>query len=266
MGCGRCGGAGRGCGFNSRHIAAVSNEEVSTVTESTGLPPALQDIPAPTSTSAPTIATTDGSFTKGSTKETILDLGHTGSDGSYPRSPLEIEGMSLVLGATIIIVTGLMMAWLDMLLGMTWTPWRTHLVQEKIGWHWSILETCAMSSHTKRTTGELRIYQWPLVQLWSRKKMGWTYLLIGHEMLYFGNKLNHSLLNQDQIRDHIRHFGGYVQDDFTREDHVFGIKTRDAFIHSTWKVLQSPYIHITQVTMKSKIYPMWRSHQWKSGT
>ena len=83
--------------------------------------------------------------------------------------------MSLVLGTTIIIVTGLMMAQLDMLLGMTWTPWRTHLVQEKIGWHWSILETRAMSSHTKRTTGQLRIYQWQLVQPWSREKTGWTY-------------------------------------------------------------------------------------------
>ena len=38
--------------------------------------------------------------------ETISDLGHTGSDGSYPRSPPEIEGMSLGSGATIIIVTG----------------------------------------------------------------------------------------------------------------------------------------------------------------
>ena len=47
---------------------------------------------------------------------------------------------------------------------------------------------------------------------------GMDILLIGHEMLYFGNKLNHSLLNQNQIRDHIRHFGGYVQYDFTREN------------------------------------------------
>ena len=107
--------------------------------------------------------------------ETISDLGRTGSDGSYHRSPLEIEGTSLVSGTTIMIVTGLMMARLDMLLGMTWTPWRTHLVQEKIGWHWSILETHAMSSHTKRTTGQFRIYQWQLVQPWSREKTGQTY-------------------------------------------------------------------------------------------
>ena len=53
--------------FDSRHVAAVSNEEVSTVMESTELPPALQDILTPTSTSAPTITTTDGSSMKRST-------------------------------------------------------------------------------------------------------------------------------------------------------------------------------------------------------
>ena len=59
---------------------------------------------------------------------------------------------------------------------------------------------------------------------------GTDILLIGHEMLYFGNELNHSLLNQNQIQDHIRHFRRYIQDNFTREDEVFGIKTRDTFI------------------------------------
>ena len=60
----RRGGAGRGRGFDSRHIAAVSNEEVSAVTESTELPPASQDIPTLTSTSAPMIVNTDGSSMK----------------------------------------------------------------------------------------------------------------------------------------------------------------------------------------------------------
>ena len=67
VGRGRHGGAGRGRRFDSRHIAAVSNEEVSAVMESTELPPASQDIPTPTSTSAPMIVTTDSSSTKGST-------------------------------------------------------------------------------------------------------------------------------------------------------------------------------------------------------
>ena len=61
VGHGGHGGAGRARRFDSRHDAVVSNEEVSTVTESTELPQAPQDIPAPTSTSAPTI------MTKGST-------------------------------------------------------------------------------------------------------------------------------------------------------------------------------------------------------
>ena len=64
---GRRGRTGRGCRVDSRHVAAVSNEEVSAVMESTELPPALQDIPTLTSTSAPTITTTDGSSMKGST-------------------------------------------------------------------------------------------------------------------------------------------------------------------------------------------------------
>ena len=108
-----------------------------------------------------------------------------------------------------------------------------------------------------------------------RGEDGTDILLIGHEMLYFGNKLNHSLLNQNQIRDHIRHFGGYVQDDFTREDEVFGIKTRDAFFPfymegslisfdlchpSNYKIENLPHVEITSMEKwdpKSK--PQWLS-------
>ena len=108
-----------------------------------------------------------------------------------------------------------------------------------------------------------------------RGEDGTDILLIGHEMLYFGNKLNHSLLNQNQIRDHIRHFGGYVQDDFTREDEVFGIKTRDAFFPfymegslisfdlrhpSNYKIENLPHVEITSMEKwdpKSK--PLWLS-------
>lgn len=40
---------------------------------------------------------------------------------------------------------------------------------------------------------------------------GINFLLIGHAMIYFGNTLPYSLINPNQIR----HFGAYVQDDYT---------------------------------------------------
>ena len=59
---------------------------------------------------------------------------------------------------------------------------------------------------------------------------GMDILIIGHEMLYFGTELDRSLINQNQIRDFIRHAGGTVQDDFTNHDTEFGIDTGEAFI------------------------------------
>lgn len=59
---------------------------------------------------------------------------------------------------------------------------------------------------------------------------GSDFILIGHEMLYFGCQMQWSLLNHYQIRAYIRHEGGRVQDDFTREDEAFGITTREMFI------------------------------------
>ena len=51
-------------------------------------------------------------------------------------------------------------------------------------------------------------------------------LLVGHEMIYFGNALPNSLINPNQIR----HFGGSVQDDYTRTDADFGITLDNLFI------------------------------------
>ena len=59
---------------------------------------------------------------------------------------------------------------------------------------------------------------------------GSDFILIGHEMLYFGPELQRSLLNQNQIRAHIHHEGGIVQDDYTRTDQEFGIHMREMFI------------------------------------
>ena len=51
-------------------------------------------------------------------------------------------------------------------------------------------------------------------------------LLVGHEMIYFGNLLPNSLINPNQIR----HSGGSVQDDYTRSDADFGITLEDLFV------------------------------------
>ena len=59
---------------------------------------------------------------------------------------------------------------------------------------------------------------------------GSDFLLIGHEMLYFGRDIDRSLINQNQVRHHIHHRSGTVQDDYTRSDVPFGINTGDAFI------------------------------------
>ena len=48
-------------------------------------------------------------------------------------------------------------------------------------------------------------------------------------MLFFGKDMDRSVLNQNQIGAHIRHCGGTVQDDFTK-DGDFGIDTKDTFI------------------------------------
>ena len=64
----------------------------------------------------------------------------------------------------------------------------------------------------------------------SRVKGGSDFIVVGHEMLYFGPEMNRSLLNQNQIRNYIRHERGRLQDDYTRDDEPFGITTADAFI------------------------------------
>ena len=59
---------------------------------------------------------------------------------------------------------------------------------------------------------------------------GSNFIVIGHKMLYFGNKMKRSLLNQNQIRDFINHWDGGVQDNYTWSGEPFGLTTKDAFI------------------------------------
>ena len=55
-------------------------------------------------------------------------------------------------------------------------------------------------------------------------------IFVGHEMLFFGSAISRSLLNQNQIRDHIWFHKGRVQDDFTRDDEELGITVGNTFI------------------------------------
>jgi hypothetical protein len=57
-------------------------------------------------------------------------------------------------------------------------------------------------------------------------KSGREFILWGHEMLWFGNRLQHSLINPNQIR----YNRGRVQDDPTRHDEPFGITTDQLYI------------------------------------
>ena len=59
---------------------------------------------------------------------------------------------------------------------------------------------------------------------------GNDFILVGHEMLFFGSAMSRSLLNQNHICDHIWFHKGRVQDDFTCDDEEFGIKVGNTFI------------------------------------
>ena len=72
---------------------------------------------------------------------------------------------------------------------------------------------------------------------------GSPFIVIGNEMLYFGDQLQRSLLNQNQIRHHISKDGGTVQDDYTREE-PFGITVHDRFIPFT--------LQASAITFKSR--------------
>ena len=55
---------------------------------------------------------------------------------------------------------------------------------------------------------------------------GYSFILVGHEMLFFGADMERSLLNPNQLR----HNGVVVQDDYTRYDEPLGITIGDVFI------------------------------------
>ena len=59
---------------------------------------------------------------------------------------------------------------------------------------------------------------------------GNDFILVGHEMLFFGSAMSRSLLNQNQIRDYIWYHKGRVQDNFTRDDEEFGITVGNTFV------------------------------------
>jgi hypothetical protein len=66
---------------------------------------------------------------------------------------------------------------------------------------------------------------------WTNDDSGETFILLFHQVLWYGNKLSHSLLNPNQIR----HFGHALCDDVTDSTRFFGIETEDVSIPFTMK-------------------------------
>jgi hypothetical protein len=69
------------------------------------------------------------------------------------------------------------------------------------------------------------------VTAWTNDNSGETFILLFHQVLWYGNKLSHSLLNPNQIR----HFGHALCDDVTDMTRFFGIETEDVSIPFTMK-------------------------------
>ena len=112
----------------------------------------------------------------------------------------------------------------------------------------------------------IKIYQWQLVQPWSGEKTGQTYC--SSDMKCYTSGTSSAIPSSTRtISKTILDILEYMYKmTFQEKMRLLVSRLGTHLSHSKWKVLLSPSIRVTQVTMKSKIYPMWRSHQWKSGT
>jgi hypothetical protein len=80
---------------------------------------------------------------------------------------------------------------------------------------------------------------------WTNEDSGETFILLFHQVLWYGSKLPHSLLNPNQIR----HFGHAVCDDVTDKARFFGIETEDVSIPFTMKG--------TNIFFKTRVPTTW---------
>lgn len=61
---------------------------------------------------------------------------------------------------------------------------------------------------------------------WTNEETGETVILYFHQVLWYGDKLNNSLINPNQLR----HFGRPVCDDITDRNRTFGIDVDNEFV------------------------------------
>jgi hypothetical protein len=80
---------------------------------------------------------------------------------------------------------------------------------------------------------------------WTNDNSGETFILLFHQVLWYGNKLSHSLVNPNQIR----HFGHGLCDDVTDTNRFFGIETEDVSIPFTMKG--------TNIFFETRVPTMW---------
>ena len=92
---------------------------------------------------------------------------------------------------------------------------------------------------------------------------GRAFILIGHEMLYFGDQMDKSLLCPNQIRHH----GGRVQDDYTRDEPFgIGLEGGDVFIPLKMKGVAVGFDSMMPTSAELEELPhvvMTSSNPWK---
>jgi hypothetical protein len=89
------------------------------------------------------------------------------------------------------------------------------------GRNWTLLETTGTICQVSVYDGASTMAEVPVgtcATIVRDEYTGLEYALIGHEMLWFGQKLDRSLLNQNQIR----YMGHTVKDDPTQDADGFG--------------------------------------------
>jgi hypothetical protein len=105
--------------------------------------------------------------------------------------------------------------------------------------------TCEVSPFTNEYESMKDVPVVSAATAWTNEDSGETFILLFHQVLWYGSKLPHSLLNPNQIR----HFGHAVCDDVTDKARFFGIETEDVSIPFTMKG--------TNIFFKTRVPTTW---------
>jgi hypothetical protein len=97
-----------------------------------------------------------------------------------------------------------------------------------LAWEFSGL-TCEVSPFTDEYESMKDVPVVTAATAWTNEETGETFILLFHQVLWYGNKLPNSLLNPNQIQ----HFGHSLCDDVTDRDRFFGITMDEVSIPFT---------------------------------